>query len=237
MQDKTRIYLLYALGEIVLVVVGILIALQIDNWNKDRINRKEEIYILNSFLADMEKDIEYLDGVILATKRRQKQVDSIFIILQDHENYTLQDFLKHQEALTVDNYFASNQGTFDESKASGKISLIENDEIREQIFDYYRRISNKWSNDEANYKTTNDLIIPILINEIGSSPELVKAFSGFEANQLESLNLADIAVNKNYYKALLYSTGDRYQILDWTGTREMALKLKESIEKELRLLN
>lgn len=234
--DNTKIYLFYALGEIILVVVGILIALQIDNWNQDRIERKEEVYILNSFLVDMEKDIQFLDDIINSTTERQKSVDSIFIILQNHEAYTLGDFLKHQEALTVDDYFAPNQGTFDESKASGKISLVENNAIREEIFDYYRRISKKWNNDEANYKTTNDLIIPILINEIGSSPEMVSAFSGFEATQLENLDLAQIARNKNYYKALLYSTGDRYQIIEWTNTINRAKKLKESLGKELMKL-
>ncbi|GAB5554286.1 MAG: hypothetical protein Sapg2KO_38770 [Saprospiraceae bacterium] len=234
--NNTRIYLFYALGEIILVVVGILIALQIDNWNQDRIERKEEIYILNSFLVDMEKDIQFLDDIISSTTERQKSVDSIFIILQNHKAYTLFDFLKHQEALTVDDYFAPNQGTFDESKASGKISFVENNALREEIFDYYRRISKKWNNDEANYKTTNDLIIPILIDEIGSSPEMVSAFSGFEATQLENLDLAQIAKNKNYYKALLYSTGDRYQIIEWTNTKNRAAKLKENLAQELMKL-
>ena len=42
MENKTDKYLKYALGEIVLVVIGILIALQINNWNEDRISNGEE---------------------------------------------------------------------------------------------------------------------------------------------------------------------------------------------------
>ena len=47
-EGKTEKYLKYAIGEIVLVVIGILIALQINNWNE---NRKTEIKIKNSLIA------------------------------------------------------------------------------------------------------------------------------------------------------------------------------------------
>ena len=43
---KVRTYLAYAIGEIVLIVVGILIALQISNWNQERNDRLEEAEIL-----------------------------------------------------------------------------------------------------------------------------------------------------------------------------------------------
>ena len=46
-ENKTSIYLIYAVGEIVLVVFGILIALQIDNWNENkRIRNTEQQYLL-----------------------------------------------------------------------------------------------------------------------------------------------------------------------------------------------
>ena len=51
-KNKTSKYLKYAIGEIVLVVVGILIALQINNWNEDRTARKSENQILNSLAVN-----------------------------------------------------------------------------------------------------------------------------------------------------------------------------------------
>lgn len=45
-------YARYAIGEIVLVVIGILIALQINNWNEERKSRIEEIEILKSIKLD-----------------------------------------------------------------------------------------------------------------------------------------------------------------------------------------
>ena len=45
--DKTGMYLKYAIGEVILVVIGILIALQINNWNEDRKNSMQEQLYLN----------------------------------------------------------------------------------------------------------------------------------------------------------------------------------------------
>ena len=47
-ENRASKYLLYAIGEIVLVVIGILIALQINNWNESRKENEEEIVILKS---------------------------------------------------------------------------------------------------------------------------------------------------------------------------------------------
>ena len=46
-KNKGSNYLLYAIGEIVLVVIGILIALQVNNWNINRNNNKQEVILLN----------------------------------------------------------------------------------------------------------------------------------------------------------------------------------------------
>ena len=53
-ENKFSKYLLYAIGEILLVVVGILIALQINNWNEDRKQRAEEIKLMQNFKTSIE---------------------------------------------------------------------------------------------------------------------------------------------------------------------------------------
>ena len=52
MENKTGKYFKYAIGEIILVVIGILIALQINNWNQNRIQLKQEQKILLSLKTD-----------------------------------------------------------------------------------------------------------------------------------------------------------------------------------------
>ena len=67
-EGKTGKYLKYAIGEILLVVIGILIALQINNWNELRKEHKLETRILNEILTNLETDIENLEKKLAPTQ-------------------------------------------------------------------------------------------------------------------------------------------------------------------------
>ena len=55
-EGKTGKYIKYAVGEIILVVIGILIALSINNWDEQRKQNNEEIYILNQLKVEFKAD-------------------------------------------------------------------------------------------------------------------------------------------------------------------------------------
>ena len=59
-------YLLYALGEILLVVLGILLALQINNWSEDKKNRQNEVYILAEIVNNLKEDAGQIATIIQA---------------------------------------------------------------------------------------------------------------------------------------------------------------------------
>ena len=63
-KGKTTQYLKYAIGEIILVVIGILIALQINHWNENRINANKETAILASIHKEFKQNRKQLDSVI-----------------------------------------------------------------------------------------------------------------------------------------------------------------------------
>ena len=62
-------YSRYAIGEIVLVVIGILIALQINNWNEDRKDKKLELQLLKSFERSLDKDLSDMDANVRTHKK------------------------------------------------------------------------------------------------------------------------------------------------------------------------
>ncbi|MCA0133933.1 DUF6090 family protein [Winogradskyella alexanderae] len=74
---KTGKYFKYATGEILLVVIGILIALSINNWNEDRKNRLKEAVYLEGIKTDLEWDIKYLDFLIPFNNTRIKEYASL----------------------------------------------------------------------------------------------------------------------------------------------------------------
>ena len=82
---QTRKYLLYAIGEIMLVMIGILLALQVNNWNEWRKDRIQEGEILEEIAETLEMNIGILDRYIqqLATSNRAN-----YIILDCIENKT-----------------------------------------------------------------------------------------------------------------------------------------------------
>ena len=55
-KNKTGKYFKYAIGEIILVVIGILIALQINNWNENKKIKSTEVYVLNEVLNNLNED-------------------------------------------------------------------------------------------------------------------------------------------------------------------------------------
>ena len=60
--------MLYAIGEIVLVVIGILIALQINNWNNDRLNKILILSYAKGVVQDLNQDIAFIDESIESYK-------------------------------------------------------------------------------------------------------------------------------------------------------------------------
>ena len=80
--NKFSKYLLYAIGEILLVVIGILIALQVNNWNEDRIERKNEVKLLKELKADLDANLEEIAVIKRRLKRKWNYSDSIMIYIR-----------------------------------------------------------------------------------------------------------------------------------------------------------
>ena len=130
-------YFKYAIGEIILVVIGILIALQVNNWNQDRIANKEA--------RDYhERLIEELSSEKLILKERL----DYYILVQDHAKKVVKDLLNRPDSLgeefIINAYQASQQwkyrnvrDTYDELISTGNIKLIPNQYLRQRIGGYY----------------------------------------------------------------------------------------------------
>ena len=63
-EGKTSKYLKYAIGEIILVVIGILIALQVNNWNENRKTQQRQTIFLNNIKQDLTNDLIQLNQII-----------------------------------------------------------------------------------------------------------------------------------------------------------------------------
>ena len=124
-------YLLYALGEIALVVVGILIALYINDRRDFRADRKQEVTYLREFHKDLEGNLEELDRVIEKSGLTTRACDSIIAFSrrapEDISNEQLLDFQLEVMGYTK---HMTLEGTIEDLQGSGKLAVIRNDSIR-----------------------------------------------------------------------------------------------------------
>ncbi|MGZ0015714.1 DUF6090 family protein [Yeosuana sp. AK3] len=133
-ENKFSKYLIYAIGEIILVVIGILIALQINNWNETRQIKKVEKEILYVLLEDLNSAKNYSAQYI---ENEQSYLDIIEKILHNdsiktvlNNNNTIEYFNKafwdFEIKIPVIN-------TYSDLKNAGKIAIIQNDSIRDRL--------------------------------------------------------------------------------------------------------
>jgi ABC-type phosphate transport system permease subunit len=77
-ENKFSKYVIYAIGEIILVVIGVLIALQIDNWNDFEKNKRQEQVIVDNILQDLKNDKAGLTDMI--DKRTSKAASAAIMV-------------------------------------------------------------------------------------------------------------------------------------------------------------
>ena len=136
-ENRFSKYLLYAIGEIILVVIGILIALQINNWNEDKNARKIEVKLLEELKEDLIKTKEDLVTDINKTVNLAKMTDSIYLLIHD-TSAPKQDFKLQIPAsyLTETPLLYAKLSAYKSIEANG-INIISNDAIRSKITELY----------------------------------------------------------------------------------------------------
>jgi hypothetical protein len=134
MENKTSKYLKYAIGEIVLVVIGILIALQVNNWNENRKERLLEQQMLKNL---KQENNENLKALIQSIDKRQSQLGALNILLKYIDDK--QDNLTEKQLdslIGISRYisnFEARNGVLNDILNSGELSIIKNDSLRKLL--------------------------------------------------------------------------------------------------------
>ena len=144
MENKTSKYFKYAIGEIILVVIGILIALQINDWNENRKNSIAEQKLLNALLIEFESNLKILEDNIKLNDSNIKNS----LLLGEHTNPNLSSFNEKEISLLLLGVFKDEprffpiQGTIEEIINSGKLSILSNSNLRKALSDWQSKVDN-----------------------------------------------------------------------------------------------
>ena len=152
-QNNISKYLRYAIGEIFLVVIGILIALQINNWNEEQKAIKEEIIILKELKNSITTDIQQLNNLHRQGDKDIASSEAILNWIEDKVAYN--DTLEHHLTILSKagqvKLFTPQNSAYKVLESKG-IDLISNLALKNQILDLYNIEYPKLNFEYENYR-------------------------------------------------------------------------------------
>ncbi len=136
-ENRARQYLLYALGEIILVVIGILIALQLNNWNEARKDRKNEEQVVLNLYEELGENYNYSQDVLKEIDIRLASTMNLMKYTQEVNasisNKTFDSIMVRAFLL---NSYTPVKADLERVLGSSQIDLIQSSELQERLSDY-----------------------------------------------------------------------------------------------------
>ncbi len=137
-ENKFSKYLLYAVGEIVLVVIGIMIALQLNNRNKEKQEQVSLEGYLNSISKNIDSDIKKAQFI---NDKREKIIHRDAIYLDYYDISDIKLISKNVIDVAELDYFNANLSGFESLKNSGYLSKLQGTDIEELLYTYYNLVN------------------------------------------------------------------------------------------------
>lgn len=227
-ENKVSKYFLYAIGEIILVVIGILIALSINTSNENNKNKREASFQLSKLRGNLNSDKTQLIAEISS--------DSLFIdnlifcvkVLSDEIDAPLDEFLDNFYYLSELVDFNPTRGTFDGLISSGKIELINNHNLLDTLFSYYNANEYKgWDSSLEDY--SRNVIIPYLLGFDHISNGSLNEGIDYMQFDISKFNVPSKSLD-DYKNDLFLLNGLRFKIQIFEGQKAAYTELLKVIE-------
>ena len=219
-EDNMREYIWYAFGEILLVMIGILLALQVNNWNEARKLHIEEERILKSLQTEVSQSITQLESRF---KSEKSTTEIIKILLMGGQS--MDSLLAHPKVdsmMFAAVWFTVTEvpvmQTYSDLKSSGNISIIQNYEIREELSELQFGLNNLDRQQKDLLSVQQLRIDGIAINDL----DFITLLSASEYKEFKS-------GEKNDYKAFISEQSIRNTLGAKLTLMDTALDIRNEI--------
>ena len=223
-------YLIYAIGEIVLVVIGILIALQINNWNQRRLEHsKEQIYLTN-IKRDLQLQLQLIEAQL---EREESYINETLPILDSYykhrEIIVDSTFTLYLSKVTERRTFIKTDPTYTDLISSGNIDILKDIAFKNKLIEYYQNLARIEKITQSNNIYLNDQIyfseiIKLIYFDNGPMPE---------ANELTDIS-NEILNKKENKLRLINLVNFRKHLAE--GSRDLMLDTKSRTNELLALM-
>lgn len=166
MNKKARKYLLYGVGEIFLIIIGILIALQIDNWNSNRRDDARLQSHLQSIARNVEEDLAELQA--LKSFRQEVAIDAWRVndYLATQSTFSPEEISLYSKAIIealAKEIFAANTSGYESLKNSEILGRLQGNDLENLLADYYDVVG-RIENLEASHNSyVQSLEVPFIL--------------------------------------------------------------------------
>jgi len=236
-ENRLGKYSLYAIGEILLVVIGILLALQINNQNDLRKDRIKEVQYLANIRTDLEINLLEMDRFM---EYRTESIASANRVLEHFEGKPITDY----SAFNADGVhiyewgrFWQNNNTFQELVNSGNLALISNEAIKTALLDIellYKIMKSeedhyRFDTETALYKPLYDLM------------DLRPMVANYEYHLTNGESGEDVDLSGEYFSGFLKSTiiknGFVMTVLELSKLNGQMLEIKRRTQELISLID
>ncbi len=237
---SARKYLLYAIGEILLVTIGILLALQVNNWNEDRKSRNEE----HELLLGLENQFEFLHrgllGRAVINDSLELYASRVLYPTIRRNEFSSKSILEAFYAIKWAGTFDPGSGVLEAMMESGRLELIQNDSLREMLSGWSTIMDETTDNEVLMRELVNREIIPVMSSVLGQNigrivnDSYVNTYFNSSINDSELQDFRTLLIDKKFiglatwrHVWLKSSKGEFY------GAAEKALEVLDIIRQEI----
>lgn len=230
-------YARYAIGEIILVVIGILIALQINNWNEDRIERRKEQSLLKSLHKTFSNNLDNLNYVILNSQMAFDSSKKILSMIgpdaAGYSNHEVDTLLSHMINYTT---YDPSTGAIDNIINSGQLNILRNKTLKANIANW----SGMLTDANKDIKIANDFTFSVLLIYLKDHANLKNLPKPNSIVERVGMNISDPSRFPADYKVFMmdkeFENLVDFHALNFIYLMREYLEIKEYLEHNLNII-
>ena len=139
---KLKTYIAYAVGEILLIVIGILIAVQIGDWKEARKLDRQRLELIENLKADFKTNLERLDGTLAVVDSSMEDLGLFLDVAAADSSYLSLEALQDLASKTWTPITSRPaMGTYNSATDDGSISLLQDGTLMELFIDFEKHVS------------------------------------------------------------------------------------------------
>ena len=222
--NKPLKYARYAIGEIVLVVIGILIALQINNWNEQRKLKAREIQFLRQMRSNLLEDMS--DDYPIRIYEKSIEASQIVISSLENCDSSIDSLNYYFGWIPAYTFYMTNTTAYENLKATG-FDIISSDSLRERYQTLYR----------FNYKFLDLQSNSIAIKRADELKEyFMEYFSDFQSlKNATPLDFENLCKNHKFIELIKFNRNEKLKRLEWIqNTRKEIQSIVDMIDAEIK---